>query len=134
LYDERRVTRDIDSVILEGHGPLTEAVRAIARERNLPSSWLNEQASVYVSVRPDRGQARVFDHPNLVIAAASPEHLLAMKLDAARASDIDDIRLLLRVLDLRDLGSAAAVHAEVFPGSELSPKARVIVEDILNEF
>jgi hypothetical protein len=115
LYDERRVTRDIDSVILEGHGPLTEAVRAIARERGLPSSWLNEQASAYVSTRPDPGTARVFDHPNLVVAAASPQHLLAMKLGAARASDVEDIRLLLGVLRVEQVDAAEAVLAEVFP-------------------
>lgn len=133
LYDSRRVTRDIDSVILDGHGPLTDAVRAIARERDLPSSWLNELASMYVSLRPDSGQARVFDHPNLVVAAASPEHLLAMKLGAARASDTADIRLLIGVLDLKDVEQAAALLDEVFPGSELRPKARLIVEDILHD-
>ncbi len=85
VFDARRATRDIDSVVLEGHGPLMEEVQRLGRERGLPGSWLNEQAAMYVSRCRDDNKAVVFDHPNLVVAAASPEHLLAMKLQAARA-------------------------------------------------
>ena len=131
LYDDRRVTRDIDSVILEGHGPLTEVVREIARERDLPSSWLNEQASAYVSTRPDLEQTRVFDHPSLIVAAASPNHMLAMKLQAARPTDVSDIKLLLSILNVKSVAAAKAVHGSVFPGAILKPRAILILEDIV---
>ena len=131
LYDDRRVTRDIDSVILDGHGALTDAVREIARERGLPSSWLNEQASAYVSMQPDVRQTRVFDHPNLGVAAASPRHLLAMKLVAARPTDVDDIRILLKVLGVHSVAEAEAVLAEVFPDAVLKRQAHLVLEDIL---
>ena len=49
VFDARRATRDIDSVVLEGHGPLVEEVQRLGRERGLPGSWLNEQAATYVS-------------------------------------------------------------------------------------
>lgn len=131
VYDARRVTRDIDSVVLDGCGPLTEEVRAIATERRLPTTWLKEQASSYVSPRPDIGQSRVFDHANLTVAAASAEHLLAMKLLAGRASDVGDLRLLLRILAISDRAGAELVLETVFPGSVLSERARLIVEDII---
>ena len=78
-YDGDRVTRDIDALILEGRGPLTEAVRAVAHKRGLPDSWLNEQASSYLPADDDRRSTVVFDHPTLRVVAAAPERVLAMK-------------------------------------------------------
>lgn len=131
VFDARRATRDIDSVVLEGHGPLMEEVQRLGRERGLPGSWLNEQAAMYVSRCRDDNKAVVFDHPNLVVAAASPEHLLAMKLQAARATDAADISLLLGVLGISSVGGASDVLEVVFPGTTMSDRARLLVEDIL---
>src|SRR6266542_2762711 len=61
---------------------------------------LNEQASAYVAPGEDVAAPRVFDHPGLRVAAASPEHLLAMKVLAARHRDGDDIRFLIHRLGL----------------------------------
>lgn len=131
VFDARRATRDIDAVVLEGHGPLMEEVQRLGRERGLPGSWLNEQAAMYVSRRRDDHKAVVFDHPNLVVAAASPEHLLAMKLQAARATDAGDIRLLLGVLGIDSVVGASDVLDVVFPGTTVSDRARLLVEDVL---
>jgi Nucleotidyltransferase of unknown function (DUF6036) len=131
LFDDRRATRDIDSVVLSGHGPLIEEVRAMARIHDLPSTWLNEQASVYVSAAEDPNQSTVFDHAALSVAAASAEHLLAMKVSAGRASDVGDIKALLSILRIDSVAQVEAVLADVFPDSALSDRARLIVEDIL---
>jgi Nucleotidyltransferase of unknown function (DUF6036) len=131
VFDARRATRDIDSVVLEGRGPLMEEVQRLGRERGLPGSWLTEQAAMYVSRRSDDHKAMVFDHSNLVVAAASPEHLLAMKLQAARATDAADVCLLLGVLGIDSVGRASEVLDVVFPGTTLSDRARLLVEDIL---
>ena len=131
VFDARRATRDMDSVVLEGHGPLMEEVQRLGREQGLPGSWLNEQAAMYVSRRRDDNKAVVFDHSNLVVAAASPEHLLAMKLQAARAADAADIRLLLGVLGIDSVGGASDVLEVVFPGTAMSDRARLLVEDVL---
>ena len=68
------------------HGVVLEESRAVAEELGLPSWWLNEQASVYVSGKDDPGKRRVFDHPHLRIMVASPEHIFAMKAMAAPAT------------------------------------------------
>jgi len=47
-FDRSRTTHDVDARIDSGHGALTEAVREIARERELPDSWLNEQATANI--------------------------------------------------------------------------------------
>jgi len=130
-FDSRRATRDIDAMVLEGHGPLIEEVRSIARERGLPSTWLNEQAVAYVSTVGDGAATVVFDHPNLRVAAASAEHLLAMKVAAARPTDVADIVLLAGNLGIGSAAEAMEVYRRVFPGQDLGDRQRLVVEDAL---
>ncbi len=86
---------------------------------------------MYVSTVTDDGRATVFDHRALTVAAASPRHLLAMKLLAARASDADDIGLLLEVLGIGDVDAAVAIVQEVFPGTSLTDRGLLLLEDLL---
>jgi hypothetical protein len=74
----------------------------------------------------------VFDHPGLRVAAASPEHLLAMKVLAARRRDADDIRFLIRRLGLVSVDQVLAVCAEVFPDEPVPERARLILEDVFD--
>lgn len=57
----------------------------------------------------DAAAPHVFDHPGLRVSAASPEHLLAMKVLAARRRDAEDISYLVKHLGL----SGAAEVLEV---------------------
>lgn len=91
-YDSRRATRDIDAVFVP-HGIVLDEAREVAAEFGLPHWWLNEQASAYVAPGGDPDAALAFDHPGLRVTTASPEHLLAMKMFAARRRDADDVRL-----------------------------------------
>jgi predicted nucleotidyltransferase len=54
-YDARRSTRDIDAVF-EPHGIVLDEARALAQELGLPPWWLNEQASVYVTIHRRRSR------------------------------------------------------------------------------
>jgi hypothetical protein len=128
-YDARRATRDIDAVF-QPHGVVLDEARAVASEVGLPYWWLNEQASAYVAPGGDPAAPRVFDHPGLRVSAASPEHLLAMKVLAARRRDADDIRLLVKHLGLSTVDEVLAVCAEVFADEEVPPRARLILEDV----
>jgi hypothetical protein len=98
-YDSRRATRDIDAVF-QPHGIVLTEATIVAKELGLPPWWLNEQASVYVAPGGDIAAPRIFDHPGLRVSTASPEHLLAMKVLAARRRDIEDIQLLVEHLGL----------------------------------
>jgi hypothetical protein len=131
-YDARRATRDVDA-LFSPDGPVLESVREVARELNLPNSWLNNQASSYVSSKAGTGRA-VFDHPNLRVLATPPEHLLAMKVRAARAvRDADDIRILLDRLELRTVDQVLALVSNYFPDEPLSDRSRMMLEDIIAE-
>src|SRR5215475_16144222 len=128
-YDARRATRDIDAVF-QPHGVVLDEAWAVAGELGLPRWWLNEQASVYVARGGDPAAPRIFDHPGLRVSAASPEHLLAMKVLAARRRDAEDIRFLIKHLGLSSVGEVLALCAEVFADEEVPPRARLLLEDI----
>lgn len=131
-YDSRRSTRDIDAVF-QPHGIVLEEARAVAAELGLPSWWLNEQASSYVAPGGDASAPHVFDHPGLRVSAASPEHLLAMKVLAARRRDAEDISYLVKHLGLSSTAEVLAVSAAVFPDEPVPDRARMILEDLFGE-
>ncbi|MEV6924089.1 DUF6036 family nucleotidyltransferase [Dactylosporangium sp. NPDC051485] len=131
-YDARRATRDIDAVF-QPHGIVHEEAMAVADALGLPRWWLNEQASVYVAPGNDAGARRIFDHPGLRVSAASPRHLLAMKVLAARRRDAEDIRFLVNHLRLASVDQVLTICSEVFPDEEVPARARLVLEDIFEE-
>lgn len=58
---------------------------------DLPRSWLNQQASADVPRGADWRRSHTFDHPHLHLYAIAGEQLLAMKVQAARPTEADDI-------------------------------------------
>jgi hypothetical protein len=130
-YDARPATRDIDAVF-KPDTEVLEAAHEVARERQWPRSWLNNQATVYLSQLPDRGQRVILEAPGIRCMAASPEHLLAMKVMAARQTqDVSDIRFLMELLGLRTFADVQRTVADVFPTSPIGDRARLLIEDIL---
>jgi len=129
-FDSRAATRDVDALFAPD-GKVLEAAWEVAAELGLPRSWLNDQASSYVSGRAGRGTP-VFDHPHLRVMTTPMEHLLAMKVRAARAlRDADDVRLLLAELGLHEVHTVTDIVARYFPDEPLSERSRLLLEDIL---
>jgi hypothetical protein len=131
-YDARRTTRDIDA-LFEPHGIVVDEARAVAGELGLPGWWLNEQASVYVATGGDANASTIFEHPGLRVTAASPEHLLAMKVLAARRRDSDDIRFLIGKLNITTLEAVLTLCTEIFPDEPLPTRAQLVLEDVFND-
>ena len=127
-FDRSRTTHDVDARVDSGHGVLIEAVREIARERGLPESWLNEQATANIPRLPDTRAKTVYESEYLTITGASAEHILAMKLEAGRATDIDDVATLVSRLGITAPEEALAIHGRLFPDSRRLGRA----EEILN--
>ena len=120
-YDSRVITRDVDAHFAPD-GPIVQAAREVADEMGWPRSWLNNQSSSYMSRTPGEG-AVVFDHPYLQVVATPADHLLAMKVLAARSvRDRDDIELLLKRLKIT---SAATVWDTV---TRFSPTPRYRID------
>lgn len=132
-YDPTRTaTRDIDALFTPD-GPMITAIREIAAENHWPTTWLNNQASVYVSRTPGEGE-RVFDHPYLQVMATPADHLTAMKVLAARATrDADDLRTLFTHLKITHPAEVWPIVDRFFPGTQIPPRSRALVEDLLAE-
>lgn len=129
-YDSRVTTRDIHA-LFSPDGPMLEAISEVADEMRWPRTWLNNQASSYVSRTPGEGSP-VFDHPYLHVVATPPEHLLAMKVLASRSvRDRDDIVLLLDRLQLTTAAAVWEIVSRYFPDETISDRCRLLIEDIL---
>ncbi|MEO3750928.1 hypothetical protein [Streptomyces sp. B6B3] len=131
-YDARRATRDIDAVFVP-HGVVLEEARAVGEQLGLPPWWLDEQGSAFVAPGGDPDAPRIFDHPGLRLSAASPRHLLAMKVLASRPPDAEDIAFLVKSLNLGTVDEILAVCADVFPDEPVPGRARLLLEDVLGE-
>ena len=104
--------------------------RVVAAELGLPSWWLNEQATVYLPPGPDPDASAVLDRPGLTVVAASPRHLLAMKVRAARQGDIADILVLSRLLGASSAEAVSRIAKEVFGVETLSDRSRAVLDDL----
>ena len=116
-YGRTRSTSDVDARIDAAHEEVIAAVADIAAENGLEDDWLNQQAAACIPTEADRRAPTLYSTPNLVITGASAEHLLAMKLEAGRRTDVDDIRMLLDRLGIDEPEEAAGIHAHLFAAS-----------------
>ncbi len=131
LYGRRSLTGDIDVAIAEGHGPVLDAVRSIAASRGWPSTWLNDLAAMYRPRAPDPAPRPVYSSPSLVVMGASPEYMLAMKLQAARGADAEDLRLLLDECGISAPEDALAIHDRLFPDRPAGDRQRRFLAMVL---
>jgi hypothetical protein len=76
------------------------------------------------------------DLPHLKVFTATPPYLLAMKCAAMRLGeefhDIDDVRYLLKYLNIETTEQALAVVTRYFDESQLVPKTRLALEELLS--
>ena len=124
-FDDREATRDLDARLM---GDMQGAIAAVAGRMAWPRSWLDEQSTVHLLRSEERHPTAIFDHPNLRVLRVSDRHVLAMKAAAARgALDLDDLRRLVRHLDLRSPDEAVAIHATVFPDDPLGRRRLAVI-------
>lgn len=77
----------------------------------------------------------LYDQDGIVVQAASPEMLLAMKLRAFERRglrDADDVAVLLSVLKIRTASKAEDVLNDFFPAEDLTPRTFDRVQRILD--
>lgn len=133
-FDATRTTRDLDAVF----APTTqvrEAVEAVAVATGLSADWLNDAVKGFVPPGTDAHQRVVFESPHLRVCVAGAEHMLAMKVAAARVEqDRGDLALLIDVLGLSSADEAIAVaRACLGPGYPIPPRAMYLLKEIFDE-
>mgnify|MGYP001142050212 CR=1 FL=1 len=99
-FGARRATRDIDVLVLRGDlSELREAVKAVARERDLPEDWMSDAAKGFADILPPDFYHRLvpleFTLRNMRLYALGRPEQVAMKIVALREQDLEDLELLL---------------------------------------
>ena len=133
-FNRDRTTDDVDGRIEKGqHYRLTDAVRLVGRRHGLLDTWLNDQVTGSLPRAADTRVKVLYESPSLVVTGASAEHLLAMKLAAARAGDRDDIVVLCKHLGLKGPEDAIRIYQELFPKEHVKSAARDALAEVFRE-
>ena len=133
VFDRNRTTKDVDARIDAGHGVLMKAVEKVARKRGLNRNWLNEEATSAIPRQKDRNTQTLYNSPYLTVTGASPKHLLAMKLEAGRDRDMKDVKILMKRLGMSDPAEATGIHARLYAGKPMKPRAVEGLERVSQE-
>jgi hypothetical protein len=131
-YDARASTQDVDAVFR----PVTEvraAAQRVAKRAKVPSAWLNDAVKGFMSAQGDFAPFLEFEH--LRVLVAQPAYLLAMKCLAYRIGaefhDEDDIRFLLRLLELRTYEKAMETISQYYPIERFPQKTLYALAELL---
>jgi len=131
-YNARPSTADVDALFQPAAEVRKAAARAAAKS-NLPAEWLNDGVKGYLSREGDFAPFLELDH--LRIMVARPEYLLAMKCLAMRIGaefhDEEDVRFLLRLLDIQSYDQAVAVITKYYPLERFPQKTMYALEELL---
>jgi hypothetical protein len=132
VLDARPATHDVDAFFRPSRVVRQAAARVAARA-GVDGAWLNDAVKGYLSPRGDF--APYLELANLRVFTAEPHYLLAMKCAAMRLGeefhDLDDVRYLLRHLDITSVEQALAVVTRYFDERQLAPKTRLALEALL---
>jgi Nucleotidyltransferase of unknown function (DUF6036) len=131
-YEARPATRDIDAFFRPAR-QVREAAAKVALQAGIEANWLNDAVKGFMG---DRGEfERFLELDHLRVMLAQPEYLLAMKCLAMRIGeefhDEDDIRYLLRHLDIRTYEAAVEVITRYYPLERFPQKTLYALEELL---
>ena|SRR5579862_6562467 len=128
----RDATRDVDAVFRPAR-LVREAAARVAATAHVSDTWLNDAVKGFLSPRGTFD--RYLELPHLRVFVAQPAYLLAMKCAAMRLGeefhDVDDVRFLLRYLNITTVEEAMEIVGAYFDDSQVLPKTRLALEEIL---
>ncbi len=132
VYDARDSTHDVDAYF-KPTTRIRQAAQRVSVKTNVADNWLNDSVKDYLATTGK------FDHylelSHLKIMCAQADYLLAMKCLAMRIGeefhDLDDIRYLLRHLDIKTYEKAHEVISRYYPVSRFPPKTLYALEELL---
>jgi hypothetical protein len=131
-YAARPSTHDVDALFRPGK-QVREAAARVAARAGMNPDWLNNGVKGYMSAQGDFAPFLEMDH--LSVMVAQPEYLLAMKCLAMRIGaefhDEDDVRYLLRQLDIRRYDHAISVIEKYYPLDRFPQKTLYALAEIL---
>ena len=131
-YANRPSTQDVDAVF-RPPTPVREAAARVATRARVNADWLNDAVKGFMSSQGDFVPFLELDH--LRIMMAQPEYLLAMKCLSMRIGaefhDEDDVRFLLRLLEIQTYEKAVAVITKYYPLERFPQKTLYALAELL---
>lgn len=131
-YAARPSTQDVDA-LFRPVAQVREAAARAATRGKVKVDWLNDAVKGYMSPHGDFAAFVELDHLRIMIA--QPQYLLAMKCMAMRIGaefhDEDDVRYLLRHLDIRSYQQALTVIGQYYPLQHFPQKTLYALEELL---
>jgi hypothetical protein len=131
-YASRPSTQDVDAVF-RPPTQVRQAAERVATQARVKADWLNDAAKGFMSSQGDFAPFLELDH--LRISIAQPEYLLAMKCLSMRIGaefhDEDDVRFLLRLLEIRSYEKAVAVITMYYPSERFPQKTLYALTELL---
>jgi len=131
-YATRPSTQDVDA-LFRPPTQVREAAARVAIQAKMKADWLNDAVKGFMSPRGDFATFLELDH--LRIMMARPEYLLAMKCLAMRIGaefhDEDDIRYLLRLLEVGNYEKAVAIITKYYPLERFPQKTLYALAELL---
>ena len=128
----RDATRDVDA-LFEPTAKVRIAAARVAPAVGAPPGWLNDAVRGFMSPVAEFSSWLELSH--LSVSMARPEYLLAMKVAAMRLGeefhDLDDVRFLLRMLDVKSAEAALEIVTRYFDADTLPVKTRLALEGLL---
>ena len=133
VLNARESTRDVDA-FFKPTKLIREAAARVASRADVPATWLNDAVKGFLSPRGEFDPYLELEHVRVFVA--EPHYLLAMKCAALRLGeefhDLDDVRYLLRYLNISTAEEALAVVTRYFDEERLQPKTRLALEGLLS--
>jgi hypothetical protein len=131
--DARDSTKDVGAFFRPTKS-VREAAARVAARAHVGRDWLNDAVKGFLS---ERGEfLPYFERPHLRVYLAEPHYLLAMKCAAMRIGeefhDLDDVRYLLRHLNVSSLDQALEIVGRFFDENRLLAKTRLALEELLS--
>jgi Nucleotidyltransferase of unknown function (DUF6036) len=131
-YSARTSTQDVDA-LFRPPAQVREAAARVAIRAKVNPDWLNDAVKGFMSSQGDFRPFLELDH--LRIMVAQPEYLLAMKCSAMRigteSHDEEDVRFLLRLLEIRTYDKAVAVITKYYPLDSFPQKTLYALAELL---
>lgn len=129
----RAATRDVDAWFKPAAAVRQAAARVAARAA-VPDTWLNDAVKAWLSPRGEFD--RYLERSHLQVFVAHPSYLLAMKCAAMRLGeefhDLDDVRFLLRYLNLTTPEEALGIVTQYFDDARIPSKTRLALGELLS--
>jgi hypothetical protein len=131
-FAARPSTQDVDAVF-RPPTQVRDAAARVATRAKVKADWLNDAVKGFMSSRGDFAPFLELEHLRIMIA--QPEYLLAMKCLALRIGaefhDEDDVRYLLRLLEIRTYDNAMAVITKYYPIERFPQKTLYALAELL---